>query len=163
MVLFSDEYKTLKNASDELRPVLKTVVSYNTESKIINWGKTDELEFISGDHNEEIYTIRVENGRRLEVTATHPMVRENGTVDRADNINPNDVLLTTEGPSKVIAIDKSLYTGKVWNIQSNDTNVSSNILVAEGFLTGSARFQNEWSDVETRLSVRKNLFRLLSK
>jgi len=43
------------------------------------------------------------------------------------------------------------YFGKVYNIKPASTNRVANILIAQGFLVGSSRFQNEDADFINRI------------
>jgi hypothetical protein len=65
--------------------------------------------------------------------------------------------MTVNGPSLVTLVRLLPYHGQVWNVEPATTRTLGNILFAEGFVTGSVRYQNEWAEDSTRLSLRDRL------
>lgn len=114
--------------------------------------------YTSGETEENIYTIQMENGSELQVTADHPFVGSDFVMVKAKDLKKGHSLVHRTGelvPIRSISID--LYKGKVWNVQPESKVRAENILVAEGFLTGSIRFQNQWADDFYRLSLRDDI------
>lgn len=55
-----------------------------------------------------------------------------------------DKLLKAGGiPDPVTGVEKTTHFGKVYNIRPVSTEPVANILIAQGYLVGSARFQND--------------------
>lgn len=111
--------------------------------------------FVAGDTKEDIWVLQGVDGRRIEVTSEHPMVDASGRVVRARTLQAGDALLGADG-SVVTLSDVSVvpFVGKVWNVRPWSTDKLENILDAEGFLSGSVRFQNEWASDDYRLGLR---------
>ncbi|MFP2907631.1 hypothetical protein ACLESD_21785 [Pyxidicoccus sp. 3LFB2] len=53
--------------------------------------------------------------------------------------------------------DKDLVVTKAYNVRPVTTDLTSNILVAQGFLSGSQRFQSEYLTEMNRLIIRSNV------
>lgn len=114
--------------------------------------------FVAGETEEKIFVLRGANGATLEVTSEHPMVLADGSMVVAADLLVGDELLTRDGePVELVDIDTRRYAGTVWNIQPESKHKQENILVAQGFLTGSVRFQNEWADELWRLMRRQSI------
>jgi len=113
--------------------------------------------FIRGPEKGDLVRIVSAFGDSLEVTPNHPMVDGTGRVLPADQIHVGDVLLSAKGPQVVTGVQRLPFDGVVWNMRPVDATPKANIHVAEGFLTGSIRFQNEWANDATRLLLRQSL------
>ena len=58
-----------------------------------------------------------------------------------------DELVRADGSlDPIVKIDRTIHEGKVYNLRPVSEDHVSNVLVAQGFLVGSSRFQND--DVE---------------
>ena len=85
------------------------------------------------------------------------MILSDATVLPAENVTLEHHLLTVDGPVKVRSIEQVESTGKVWNVQPVSVEANRNVIVARGILTGSARYQNQWSDILNRLALRDQI------
>ncbi|NBD14302.1 MULTISPECIES: Hint domain-containing protein [Corallococcus] len=111
--------------------------------------------FVAGDTVEDVFAIETADGRRVEVTAEHPMVLASGEMVKAKSLKDGDLLLGTQGERvEIRQISVFRYEGKTWNVQPTSHEKIENVLDVEGLLTGSVRFQNEWADDHYRLSLR---------
>jgi hypothetical protein len=107
---------------------------------------------------QEILTFRTESGGELKVTLEHPLLSEDGTVRSAREFRPGESLLRKDGsPDMIMQIDRNKWTGKAHNLQPITTDKVSNILLAQGFLSGSLRFQHQWVEDVNREVLRKNV------
>ena len=107
---------------------------------------------------QEILTFHTESGGELKVTLEHPLLSEDGTVRSARQFQPGESLLREDGSRDVITrIEKDKWVGKAYNLQPITTDKVSNVLVAQGFLNGSLRYQNEWIEDVNRQLLRKNI------
>ncbi len=114
--------------------------------------------FVLGDENKPVLRIATENGFSLEVTDNHPMVDVDGNVLPASDIVESIThLLTEAGDAKVVSVTSRPYHGKVWNIEPESVRTEANIHLAEGFVTGSVRFQDEWAKDASRLHLRRRI------
>ncbi len=97
----------------------------------------------SGLEPDKVYAITLENKSQLTVTKTHPLLTSTGIV-MAQHITINSLILTSKGTSKVTAIIKKAYAGKVYNIlieNSASSQSDSNAICANGIYTGDAGMQ----------------------
>jgi hypothetical protein len=114
--------------------------------------------FVAGDTEEDIFVLETAEGHRVEVTAEHPMVNGEGVMVRARTLKAGDVLLGINGQKATLSqVSVFRYKGKVWNVRPVSKEKMENVLDVEGLLTGSVRFQNEWSQDYFRLSVREDV------
>ena len=117
---------------DNLSLRKNTVYSYTSETR-------------DGEH--VIYEISTAMGGKLRVTNEHPVITSEGRLVKAESLKEGDELLKADGtPDRIVSVEKTTHFGKVYNIKPVSRDPVSNILVAQGFLVGSARFQND--DVE---------------
>ncbi len=99
------------------------------------------------DAEHVIYEINTASGGQLRLTNEHPVINSEGRLVKAESLVEGDELLKADGtPDKVVSVQKTTHFGKVYNVKPVSRDPVSNILVAQGFLVGSARFQND--DVE---------------
>jgi hypothetical protein len=151
---FSGEFSTIENAYMSRAPTV-TALTEGATVEDLSFGEQPIRAFVVGDTNEFIYLPQSEDGRRLEVTAEHPMILADGLMVRARSLQPGDLLLGADGAALLLKdVSVFSYQGKVWNVQPVSHNKQENILNAQGFLTGSVRFQNEWANEHYRLSLR---------
>lgn len=115
-------------------------------------------EFTAVEVEEEIYGLHGDGEQRLEVTAGHPMVRVDGTFATPEQLVVGDALMGASGePIVLVEITRTPFRGRVWNLQPESADRRENILVAEGFLTGSLRFLREWAGDVYRLTRRDRI------
>jgi len=96
------------------------------------------------DASQPIIKLTTASGGSLNVTNAHPVLISNGRLVRADKLREGDDLLKADGtPDPITRIARTHFWGKVYNLRPTATEHVANILIAQGFLVGSARFQNE--------------------
>jgi hypothetical protein len=96
------------------------------------------------DAKQVLYQITTASGGALSVTNEHPMVTSEGRLVKAEKLTAADQLLKADGtPDPITRIVKTDYFGKVYNIKPVSSERVANILIAQGYLVGSARFQND--------------------
>lgn len=94
---------------------------------------------------QTILTLRMKSGGELRVTTEHPLVTSEGVMKQAQDFVAGESLVRENGsPDPVVSIEKSQEFTKVYNLRPTTTDLTSNILVAQGYLSGSARYQNEY-------------------
>lgn len=117
---------------DDITTQVDNVYSYTTEIR---------------DAEHIIYEIATHSGGKLRVTNEHPILTSEGVLRKAEKLAIGDELLKADGtPDSIVSITQSTHFGKVYNIKPVSRDLVSNILIAQGYLVGSARFQND--DVE---------------
>lgn len=138
----------------------RTVTALSSASEIGGTTFSEQLieSFVSGETNETLYTLIGQGSERLVVTGEHPMVSADGSLVPARRLRAGDALLGKDGGLIELAeVATRPYKGWVWNVRPQSRNKLDNILVAQGFLTGSVRFQNEWANETYRLTLRDSL------
>ena len=94
-----------------------------------------------------IFEIHTRSGGLLRITDKHPVLVSDGRIVEAQSLKIGAKLINADGAlDPIVSIAKRDYFGKVYNLKPKSTNRVSNILIAQGFLVGSSRYQNE--DVE---------------
>ena len=114
---------------DDLATQTSKVYSYTTEIR---------------DAEHIIYKLTTASGGTLSVTNEHPMVTSEGRLVKAEKLQEGDELLKADGtPDPITQINRTTHFGKVYNIKPMSREPVANILIAQGYLVGSARFQND--------------------
>lgn len=94
------------------------------------------------DH--EIYVLSTQEGHVLEVTGNHPLIDATGEVREADSFEVGDGLVRVDGTVDAIeSIEVEPFHGRVYNLAPATRSLMGNVLVANGFLSGSSWYQNE--------------------
>jgi hypothetical protein len=126
-----DDVVTLsKDATlDNITTKVDNVYSYTTETR---------------DSEHVIFELTTASGGSLRVTNEHPVMISEGMLVKAEKLVIGDELLKADGtPDAIISVNKTTHFGKVYNIKPASRELVSNILIAQGYLVGSARFQND--------------------
>jgi hypothetical protein len=96
------------------------------------------------DAENVIYKLTTASGGSLSVTNEHPILTSGGRLVQAQTLVKGDALLRADGtPDPITRIEKTTQFGKVYNVKPVSPEPVANILIAQGFLVGSARFQND--------------------
>lgn len=108
--------------------------------------------------NQTIITLRMKSGGELRVTTEHPLVTSEGVMKRAEDLSLGESLVRENGSlDPVVSMVKSTEFMKVYNLRPTTTDLTSNILVAQGYLTGSVRYQNEYIKYLNRVLLRHKI------
>lgn len=112
--------------------------------------ESDEIGTYTKSFRETTHKIRVfstESGGELKVTLGHPILDGNGILKEASSFAKGDFLVTEYGTKdKIISIEEKEYFGKVYNVRPKNEDIKTNLIVAQGFINGSDRFQNDWAN-----------------
>jgi hypothetical protein len=99
------------------------------------------------DAEHVIYEINTASGGQLRVTNEHPVINSEGRLINAESLVQGDELLKADGtPDPIVSVQTTTHFGKVYNVMPVSQDPVSNVLVAQGYLVGSVRFQND--DIE---------------
>jgi hypothetical protein len=110
------------------------------------------------DTNHKILIFKTQASGKLSVTFNHPLVASDGVIREASDFKVGDQLVRADGNfDEIISIEEIVYPGKVHNVLPYGETTSGNILVAEGFLSGSAYFQNDGVNYLNQQILRSNL------
>jgi PKD domain-containing protein len=122
---------TLKNTdSIKNKAVEKTAVS--------QW----VTELIDGEHDIIVFTMK--SGRSIKLTPNHPVVAADGMMKLASDFKVGDSLVELGGHLDPIeSLDHIKHYGKVYNLFVKSSEIQKNIVITNGYLNGTAFFQNE--------------------
>ena len=155
-LLFGGQYMTPAYAAESN---VEHVTALSKNSHLGNLKFTEEKihYYVVGEESKPLIRIVCSDLSTLDVTSGHPMVDFLGNIVRADELTVGSMLMKKEGPVVVEKLINIAYDGLVWNVRPVSKEPLANIHVAEGFLTGSLRYQNEWATEAARIDLRKNL------
>jgi hypothetical protein len=110
------------------------------------------------EQRQVIYSFDMESGGTLRVTSEHPLLTDDGIMRQAQDLTKGQRLIKKDGTSDVISsLQKEQYFGKVYNVKPVTYDYQSNIVVAQGYLSGSSRYQNEYLDMINSVILRRAL------
>ncbi|MBU2712995.1 Hint domain-containing protein, partial [Zooshikella harenae] len=111
----------------------------------------------------EILVIKTQNGGQLKVTPNHPLLVSSGHMRNAENLKVGDSLISQNGTfDSIVSIKSTEFFGKVYNVRpdssgENGVSLNGQIVIAQGFLSGSMYYQNTGAYHVNRLVLRDNL------
>lgn len=136
------------NIVDAFTDMRNDVVTLSTDATINNlrtevspvYSYTRELR----DVEQPIFKLFTASGGSLSVTNEHPVMIASGKLVKAEKLREGDEILRADGTADpIIDIERTSFFGKVYNLKPTATEHVRNVLIAQGFLVGSARFQND--------------------
>ena len=152
-IAFAGGNEGILDAMNELRTGITTLTPTSTLDSIKT--HTDEVASYTRDLHEAkqvIFTITTKSGGQLKVTDKHPIIVGDGRIVQAQSVKVGNQLIKPDGTrDTVISVTQADYFGRVYNIKPASTNRVSNILIAQGFLVGSSRYQNDDVDLINRI------------
>ena len=111
---------------------------------------------------QEVLRFKMLSGGELRVTLNHPLINSAGEMAQAQSFKAGDALVKEDGSlDPILSIEKENYFGKVYNLRMASEDSKENILVAQGYLNGSVRYQNEFVDQLNRHLLRSVVARNL--
>jgi hypothetical protein len=110
------------------------------------------------DEKETLLQFKMRSGGHILVTENHPLVNGSGRMRDAREFKRGESLLTSEGKAdRIVSIQKKDYFGKVYQVEPRSLDAKRNVYVAEGYLNGSANWQNETITDLNRLILRTRI------
>jgi hypothetical protein len=107
---------------------------------------------------QDIYTLTMKSGGTLRVTSEHPLLTSDGVMQQAQNLKAKDELIREDGSfDPIVKIKTEKVFGKVYNVKPVTGDYTSNIVIADGYLNGSQRYQNEFLHTINSLILRRAL------
>jgi hypothetical protein len=111
---------------------------------------------VLGPEDAELFVFTLANGHTLRVTQHHPMVLDSGEIVQASQVSPKASFVGLDGKSvAVTSITREKPTADVFNFETEGDTQLSHVVVAEGVLVGDLKIQNELSDEETSIALRR--------
>jgi len=133
---------------DALVGKIKNVETLSSESRLETKtvSKTSVQQWVTElmDTEHEILVFKTKSGRSLRVTPNHPLLSSEGMMKTADQFTEKDSIVELGGDlDPILQIEKTKYTGKVYNLFVNSDEPLRNVVITNGFLNGTAFYQNE--------------------
>lgn len=127
-------------------------LSQITKTKVDQW----VTELLDGEHDILVFSMK--SGRQIKVTPNHTLLAKDMTMKEAKEFAKGDSLVQLGGKAdEIVDIQAIKHQGKVYNVFVNSNAVHANILVLNGYLHGSAYFQNAGATELNRTLFRRNL------
>jgi hypothetical protein len=144
-ILFEGGYVSILDALNARREDLVTLAEDATMDEVkLKKNSTYSYTMETRDTKHVIFAISTESGGQLRVTDEHPVINGEGRMLQAKKLKVGDELVRADGtPDRIVSIEKTEHFGKVYNLRPVSEDLVSNVLVAQGFLVGSSRFQND--------------------
>ncbi|NVJ10531.1 hypothetical protein HUW63_35660 [Myxococcus sp. AM001] len=158
-ILLSDGAMGIREALESGRTDLVTLSPEASFASVEYLDNKVERYTLDRDATEqEILTFRTRSGGELRVTTEHPLVTPDGTLKRAREIGVGDSLVDRHGKAdEIVALDKKWEYTRAYNVRPVTKDLTSNIIVAQGYLNGSQRFQSEYVEEMNRMILRDNV------
>ena len=104
-----------------------------------------------------VYDFVMKSGGKLTVTDNHPLLNGAGIMKVAADFSLGESLMLENGKAdEIVSAESRTYIGKVYNVEVDSTDKMENIVVAQGYLSGASRYQNELTKLLNRQTLRLN-------
>jgi hypothetical protein len=96
------------------------------------------------DSEHLILNFKMRSGGTLRITPNHPLVTAEGKMQLAELFKVGDSLVKLGGVAdQILEIKAEAYFGKVYNVFVKSNDLKHNVVVTNGYLNGTAFYQNE--------------------
>jgi hypothetical protein len=153
------KYTSFIDALTRNLPRVATLASVNSmNSKAIVHTSVQQWVTELMDTNHVIIDFKMKSGRELKLTPNHPVVATDGTMKLAGDFKVGDSLVQLGGEAdEILSADRIDYFGKVYNLFVNSSDINRNIVITNGYLNGTAYFQNQGTKDMNRGLFKKTL------
>ncbi|WP_437650733.1 Hint domain-containing protein [Sorangium sp. So ce362] len=158
-LLYDGGYTPIGEATGARLPGIVTLAEGATlDQPTLELGRVSRYTIESSDTNHQLVVIETRGGGRLVVTGNHPLVDGAGYMREASTLAVREHLARVDGSKdEIVRIGIESFFGKVYNVTPEGESLESQIVVAEGFLSGSAWYQNDGAEYLNRDIFRLNL------
>jgi hypothetical protein len=158
-ILFPEGLFAIKQAFEQKLPSVMVVDEESTMEKVtLSPIKLSHYTISRKDGKQEILVFRTLSGGKLKVTPNHPLLDQEGIIREASSFKAGDSLIRLQGGRDlIVSIEPETFFGRVYNLAPRTESLVNNIVVAEGFLSGSELYQNEFNDQMNRRIFRATL------
>jgi PKD repeat protein len=112
------------------------------------------------DSEHDIIELTMQSGGQLRLTPNHPLLTDQGSMRYASDFKIGDNVIRHGGlRDRIVSIKQTKYFGKVYNVFVNSAELHKNVIVTNGYLNGTAFFQNEGTDQMNRRILRGQLLK----
>lgn len=119
----------------------KTVVAGTDLRELTVFGHTD------GYETNPLVVLTTDNGYKLRLTKSHPVIMSDGTVRRAESLSAGDMVKTKTGVGSLTSVTSEPYEGPVYNLSvgfdGEDFTADSRTFFAGGILVGDQNMQSD--------------------
>jgi hypothetical protein len=99
------------------------------------------------DADHDIIVFKMKSGGSLKVTPNHPLLASDGLIKAARDFKVGDHLVVVGGKlDPIISLDHMNHYGKVYNLLVKSSDLKKNIVITNGYLNGTAFFQNKGAE-----------------
>lgn len=155
------KYATFLEAWKNNFAFVATLQSQSTmSSKRVQKTKVDQwvTELVDSDH--VILEFRMKSGGQLRLTTNHPLLGADAIMKPASDFKAGEKLVRLGGVvDEIVSITSSNYYGKVYNLFVKSADLHQNIVVTNGYLNGTAMYQNEGAKFMNTAVFRNNLLK----
>ncbi|MFN7729708.1 MAG: PKD domain-containing protein [Bdellovibrio sp.] len=124
------------------------------KTRVENW----VTELLDTEH--DILIFKMKSGGQLKVTPNHPLVSGDGQMVMAREFKVGQSLVRVGGQGdQILSITPGKHFGKVYNVFVKSADLHKNIVVTNGYLNGTAFYQNEGAKNMNRDLFRQKLVR----
>ncbi len=154
-------YVKIYDAWDKQFQFVATMTSQsNMSSKEVQKTKVDLWVTELVDTHHDVLEFTMKSGRQLRLTPNHPVVTTEGTMKLSGDFKVGEPLVQLGGVrDPIVSINKIDYFGKVYNVFTKSSEIHKNIVVTNGYLNGTAYFQNDGAQHLNRRLLRGALIR----
>lgn len=154
-------YAKIYDAWDQQFKFAATLGSNSTmRSKEVKKTPVDQWVTELIDTNHDILVFTMKSGRQLRLTPNHPVLNDQGAMQSADQFKKGDNLVALGGQfDPIVNIEKIVYFGKVYNVFVKSAAIQNNVIITNGYLNGTAFFQNEGAMYLNRKLLRDQLIK----
>jgi hypothetical protein len=144
-LLFPDGFVSIREAKEARLPDIMTLSTSATLNDIqLTSTPVESYTQEATDTWHDILDFRMRSGGELKVTKNHPLIDSTGNVRTADTFKVGQALVQYEyGADAISEIIPFRYFGKVYNVTPKGEELNSQVVVAQGYLNGSAFYQND--------------------
>lgn len=134
-------------------------------SKTVQKTKVDQWVTEIEDADHDLIQFTMKSGRVLKLTVNHPLVTDQGSMRLAEDFKVGDNLVMLGGiGDPIVKLEHVKYHGKVYNLFVESAALQKNIVVTNGYLNGTAYFQNDGAQHLNRRILQGTLIKgVLSK
>ncbi len=155
------KYMPFIDALTQNIPRVATLQSASTmASKTVAHTPVDNwvTEMLDGDH--DILVFKMKSGGQLKLTTNHPILAADGVMKLSSDFKVGESLVQLGGKlDPIVSIDKTVHHGKVYNLFVKSSDLKKNVVVTNGYLNGTAFYQNEGSKFMNRALFRQQIYR----
>lgn len=127
-------------------------LTQTSKTKVEQW----VTELVDGEHDILVFSMK--SGRQIKVTPNHTLLAQNMMMKEAKEFVVGESLVQVGGKADaIVKIEPIKHQGKVYNVFVQSSAPHANILILNGYLNGSAYFQNDGAKELNRSLFRRNM------